>query len=102
VRSVATTSCDKTNHSIFPSVYGETDDLLLLSLVYDDRAVEENFPPPNGTKVESYISGRDEAGFLYSKELEIDVETGTFNVTTVDIKYRCKDAMISLVVKNRI
>jgi len=102
VRSVATTSCDKTNHSIFPSVYGETDDLLLLSLAYDDRAVEENFPPPNGTKVESYISGRDETGFLYSKELEIDVETGTFNVTTVDIKYRCKDAMISLVVKNRI
>jgi len=82
-------------------VYGETDDLLLLSLVYDDRAVEENFPPPNGTKVESYISGRDEAGFLYSKELAMEGDTGILNTTTVDIKYRCKDAMISLVVKNR-
>lgn len=71
MRSVATTSCNKTNHSIFTSAYGETDDLLLLSLVFDDRAAEEQFPAPNGTKVEGYVSGRDEAGFLYSKELDM-------------------------------
>jgi len=99
VRNVATMSCDKTNHSIFPSVHAEKNDLLLLSLVYDDRATDEHFPAPNGTRLESYTNGRDEAGFLYSKELAMEGETGIFNLTTFGIKYRCKDAMISLVVK---
>ena len=52
IRSVSTMSCDKTNYSSFPSAYGKKDDLLLLSLAYDDKAVEQNFIPPNGTKLE--------------------------------------------------
>lgn len=100
VRSVATASCDLSDSSKFPSVYGKTDDVLLLSMVFDDYASVSDFQPPLGTKMESYVSGYDEAGFLYSKELTNEGETG-IRTTEGDGRDKCKDALISLVVRRR-
>jgi len=100
VRSVATASCDSSDSSKFPSVYGKTNDLLLLSMVFDDYASVSDFQAPSGTNMEGYISGYDEAGFLYSKELTREGETG-IRTTKGDGSDKCKDALISLVVRRR-
>ena len=101
IRSVATSSCDLSSKSIFPSVYGKTDDVLLLSMVFDDHASIQEFGAPIGTKMESYVSGHDEAGFLYSRKLTSEGETGV-RVTVGPGSEYCKDALISLVVRRRI
>lgn len=101
VRSVATTSCDKSDSSIFPSVYGKEGDLLLLSMAFDDYASMQEFQAPTGTTMEKYVSGHDEAGFLYSKELNSVGETGV-RVTRGSGNDYCKDVLISLVVRRRI
>ena len=97
VRSVALTSCDKKKQSVFPSVNGEENDLLLLSQAFDDPASDAQFPAPLNTTLVSSTRGPDEAGFVYMKTLTETGPTGKF-VTPGDGtgKAACKDALISI------
>ena len=69
-------------------------------MVFDDYASVSELQPPSGTHMESYISGDDEAEFLYSEELTREGETG-IRTTKGDGSDKCKDALISLVVRRR-
>ena len=46
IKDVSGTSCDGTGKSVFPSVYGKENDVLLLSQCFDDTASAEQFTPP--------------------------------------------------------
>ena len=98
IRDTNTSSKDDSVYSIFPSVYGKEGDLLLLSMAFDDRAEETDFRPPNGTDLINFVNGRDEAGFLYSKELTANNATGEL-ATKGPGGPENKDALISLVLK---
>jgi hypothetical protein len=63
VLSEAGASCDKELGSAFPSVYGEENDVLLLSQSFDDNAEESHFQPPDGTALIGWITGADEVSF---------------------------------------
>ena len=64
VRSYAGETCDKEHGSLFPSVYGETNDVLLLSQGFDDSAKEDHFLPPDGTILLGHIKETDEVNCL--------------------------------------
>jgi len=49
--------------SVFPSVYGKVNDILLLSQSFDDTANYEHFLPPEGTMLLDWIKGDDEVRF---------------------------------------
>ena len=102
VRSIATVSCDKSVKGHFPSVFGKKRDVLLLSMAFDDRADIDDFKAPTGTKLEAYVEDKDEAGFLFSKKLSREGQTGV-RVTRGNGRDpgRCKDALISLVVRRK-
>ena len=72
IKSIATRSCDLSAKSVFPSVLGETNDILLLIMVFDDYASTDDFEAPTETSLVDYVSGKDEAGFLYFKVLNED------------------------------
>jgi hypothetical protein len=57
------TSCDKEPGSVFPSVNGKVNDILLLSQSFDDTANIEHFLPPEGTMLLDWIKGDDEVSF---------------------------------------
>ena len=63
VLTTAGTSCDKEPGSVFPSVYGKVNDILLLSQSFDDTANYEHFLPPEGTMLLDWIKGDDEVSF---------------------------------------
>ena len=102
VRSIATVSCDKSVRGHFPSVFGKKRDVLLLSMAFDDAAGLDDFKAPTGTRLEAFVEDSDEAGFLYSKELSKDGQTG-IRVTRGKGRDpgRCKDALISLIVRRK-
>ena len=56
----AGTSCDKAWDSVFPSVYGEENDVLLLSQSFDDTALEQDFLPPAETDLLGWTNSIDE------------------------------------------
>lgn len=100
IRSVNTVSCDRSDHSEFPSVYGKRRDALLLSMAFDDKSYVRRFGAPSGTHITDYVRGNDEAGFLYTKELTKEGETGVRSTRGPGDDF-CKDALISLVVRRR-
>jgi hypothetical protein len=63
VLTTAGTSCDKEPGSVFPSVNGKVNDILLLSQSFDDTANIEHFLPPEGTMLLDWIKGDDEVSF---------------------------------------
>lgn len=98
VRDWSNTGCDKNPDSLFPSVYGEKGDILLLSQSFDDAIAQEKFGPPPGTTDFGYISKSDEAGFLFGGILKTAGNTGT-KETQGTGGPNCKDALISLTIK---
>lgn len=95
--SVAGRSCDKEWGSAFPSVYGEENDVLLLSQCFDDTANKSDFRPPPETELLGFTKSSDEAGFLFGKELDKSGQTGRL-VTGGVGGPKCKDALLSVVV----
>ena len=53
-------SCDVEWESAFPSVYGEKEDVLLLSQCFDDTALKSDFLPPQGTDLLGWTNSYDE------------------------------------------
>ena len=97
IRSAAGTSCDGVDQNIFPSVYGETNDVLLLSQSFDDAASRDDFVAPGGTFVLGRTSSRDEFGILFGRELTTIGPTGKY-ITGGKGGSTCKDALLSIVV----
>jgi hypothetical protein len=63
-RDVSGASCDKSSNSVFPSVYGEDNDVLLLSQSFDDPASEGDFAPPSGISVLGYLRVKEDVSFI--------------------------------------
>ena len=102
VRSVSNAGCDRNKHSLFPSVYGEKGDLLLMSQSFDDAVPYSWFAAPQGSERLAYIGKSDESGFLYGEILKANGQTGT-RITTGSGAERsgqyCKDALLSVSIK---
>jgi hypothetical protein len=64
IRWFAGTSCDEQSDSVFPSVYGEENDVLLLSQSFDDTAMKNDFMPPDGTSLLGWTISRDEVRLI--------------------------------------
>jgi hypothetical protein len=64
IRSFGGTSCDEESDSVFPSVYGEENDVLLLSQSFDDTAMKYDFLSPEGTFLLGWTISRDEVSFI--------------------------------------
>jgi hypothetical protein len=64
IRAAAGTSCDEESDSVFPSVYGEENEVLLLSQSLDDAALRGDFSPPEGTFLLGWTISRDEVSFV--------------------------------------
>ena len=60
IQLVAGTSCDKKKQSVFPSVYGDQGNVLLLSQSFDDTAAVGQFSPPEGTTLMNWTREFDE------------------------------------------
>ena len=121
IRRTGITSSDNSVKSIFPSVHGKKGDLLLLSMAFDDKSSKSDFLPPAGkwyklyidgaenitqncihcagTDLVDFISGSDETGFLFSKQLSSDGKTGELK-TKGKGGSQNKDALITLVLKH--
>lgn len=119
---VGRTSCDKVAGSMFPSVYGVKDDVLLLAQAFDDNTDSSRFTSPVGTSRLGWIRSSDEvrlfllmhshqvelltetlskislkAGFLFGKVLTRTGQTGEL-ITGGLGGAECKDALLSVVV----
>lgn len=91
------TSNDGKTSSVFPSVAGAKNGILLMSMAFDDTVLDKlSFREPKGAKLVNWLSGFDEAGFLYSKRLNSNSKTGK-QTTRGDGGSKRKDLMISLV-----
>ena len=64
IRVAAGTSCDEDSDSVFPSVDGKVNDVLLLSQSFDDTASRDAFLPPNGMFLLGRTISRDEVSFV--------------------------------------
>lgn len=98
IRDWANEGCDNNPDSLFPSVYGVKDDMVLLSQSFDDAVAQSKFGAPTGTTTFGYVSQSDEAGFLFGGILESTGETGAMK-THGDGASNCKDALVSLTIK---
>jgi len=98
IRDWANEGCDNNPDSLFPSVYGQAGDMVLLSQSYDDRVDQAVFGAPPGATTFGYISNSDEAGFLYGKKLTATGETGSMK-TSGDGASSCKDGLVSMTIK---
>ncbi len=61
--SASSASCDRASGSDFTSVYGEENDVLLLSQSFDDTASMNDFKPPDGTSLFGWVRSHDEVSF---------------------------------------
>ena len=123
--SASSASCDSASDSVFPSVYGEENDVLLLSQSFDDTASVSDFKPPDGTSLLGWARSEDEvsfvrwysdslprlkhstdrpayqnsskAGFLFGERLDHAGQTGK-RITGGPGGSKCKDALLSVVV----
>jgi len=100
IRSVGSASNDGSYDSIFPSIYGKTNDILLLSMAFDDAVAESKFGPPPGTELIGYKSYSDEAGFLFGKRLTSDGQTGTLRTQGSGAASN-KDALIAITLRGK-
>jgi len=95
--SYSGTSNDGKSSSVFPSVKGAKNGILLMSMAFDDTVLDKLFfREPKGAKLVNWLAGFDEAGFLYSKRLNSNSKTGK-QTTRGDGGEKRKDLMISLV-----
>lgn len=101
IRSAAGTSCDEVYESVFPSVNGEENDVLLLSQAFDDTASREDFWAPQGTFLLGRTITKDEFGILFGEKLQVSGFTGNF-ITRGQGGSECKDALLSIVVSRTI
>ena len=100
IRGFSGTSADDDSDSIFPSVYAEQGDLLLLSMAFDDTTEKNDFLPPATTNFINFVNGDDEAGYIFSKVLTSIGETGELESIGPGGSSN-KDALISLVLKKQ-
>ena len=100
VRRWAAEGCDGDVRSVFPSVYGERGDMVLLSQSFDDAIAESRFLPPAGTTLLGYVGQSDEAGFLFGGTLSRTGETGRMT-TRGSGGPDCKDALVALTIRPR-
>jgi len=98
VREWAGVGNDGSSDSKFPSVNGETGDMLMLSQSYDDFVSESAFTAPDGMEYWGYVGNSDETGFLYGELLTSSGETGV-RTTNGSGSYDNKDALVSLTIK---
>ena len=98
VRDWSYKGCDESPDSVFPSVYGEEGDILLLSQSFDDAIAQTKFGAPSSTTLFGYVSKSDEAGFLFGGVLASTGQTGQ-KTTVGDGGPNCKDALVSLTIK---
>jgi len=113
IRDWSHRGCDRTTASEFPSVYGETGDLVLLSQSFDDPASADAFLAPIGTELLGYVTGErdyvsaydhntplhnDETGFLFGGTLDRTGHTGPMR-TEGPGGPKCKDALVSLTIR---
>ncbi|KAL3777389.1 hypothetical protein ACHAW5_004218 [Stephanodiscus triporus] len=97
IRAAAGTACDEDSDSVFPSVYGKDNDVLLLSQSFDDTASRDDFLPPDGTFLLGRAISRDEFGILFGEKLDRSGETAK-RVTGGQGGSKCKDALLAIVV----
>jgi hypothetical protein len=64
IRDVSGESCDKSSDSVFPSVHGKENDVLLMSSSFDDPATPDKFTPPSGASALGYIRIRGDVSFI--------------------------------------
>jgi hypothetical protein len=64
IRFAAGTSCDEESDSVFPSAYGQENDVILLSQSFDDTASRGDFLPPKGTFLLGWTISRDEVSLV--------------------------------------
>lgn len=100
MRDSATKGCDNDPNSRFPSVSGNIGDWLIMSQSFDDRVSSDKFNAPSGATKRGYVYGSDEAGFLYTKRISQNGETGV-QETTGQGGPNCKDALVSLTIKKK-
>lgn len=100
VRDWSFKGCDGSADSLFPSVYGERGDMVLLSQSFDDAIAQSRFRAPAGLRTLGYVSNSDEAGFLFGGTLKSTGETGVLR-TGGDGGPDCKDGLVSLTVRPR-
>lgn len=98
VRDWSHEGCDNNADSLFPSVYGQAGDMVLLSQSFDDAVAQSKFNAPDDTTTFGYVSQSDEAGFLFGGTLDSNGETGSMK-THGDGASSCKDALISITIK---
>jgi cytochrome c peroxidase len=98
IRNVATESNDNNADSLFPSVSGNTGDLLLLSMAFDDTTKQADFGAPSGMEMHKWIAGNDEAGYVYGQKLTSTGQTGS-KKTSGPGGPRAKDALISMTIR---
>jgi hypothetical protein len=98
VRATANRGCDNDDHSLFPSVDGRKDDMLLLSQSFDGAVGRDKFGTPTGMSTFGYVSTSDEAGFLFGEILTQDGATGVRRINGSGAS-ACNDALASLTIK---
>jgi len=76
IRSTAGRSMDGVPQSIFPSVYAEANDILLLAASHDTMLPEIKFQAPEGTVTRAHVTGPDETGFVYAGKVLTTGDTG--------------------------
>ena len=97
VRAWSHEGCDDHSDSMFPSVYGEAGDMVLLSQSFDDAIGESKFGAPDDMTTLGYVSQSDEAGFLFGGILTETGDTGPMK-THGEGGPKCKDALVSLTI----
>ena len=98
IRNVATESNDGNPDSLFPSVNGNSGDLLLLSMAFDDTTKRDDFRAPSGMEMHQWIAGEDEAGYVYGQKLTSNGQTGS-KKTSGPGGSNAKDALISMTIR---
>jgi len=64
IRDVSGESCDKSSDSVFPSVLGKENDVLLMSSSFDDPVSVNSFTPPSGASTLGYIRVRGDVSII--------------------------------------
>jgi hypothetical protein len=74
IRDVSGESCDKSSDSVFPSVRGQENDVLLMSSSFDDPASASMFGSPSGASTLGYIRVRGDVSLILAIASLIQVD----------------------------
>jgi hypothetical protein len=80
IQDISGTSCDKSTNSVFSSVLGRENDVLLLSQSFDDPASMNDFSPPSGTSILGYLKVNDDVRFILLLVWSTVCSTGTLRL----------------------